>query len=395
MEQQLRELEQKQRKLIFLFGEKLFELSRTQDVRFRYTFEGESEKKEVDRLLTLMNYLEDRIEKLDDAADEEEEVEEALEEEAVEEVEEVAEVEEPEGTFEVEEVEEAPKPRVKEPMITAVMLVEKAEEAPAVPVLTPEEAAEEVTVKVDNYEEDQIGRVVKEEVAIEEAVAVPHMPSRDALEDILHTGDFTSDADKRIFENNLKLLKSGEEREREIGIGQIAHLSSKAVLRRAYEFLLKDPSVRIRLSVIKSVTRMKDADAEGYFELGLADPEEAVRVAALKGLGTHVSPKNGAILERLLKDVNEHIRGLAVTYLGIYYGKDGVAKAVAAKADKSPYVRISLIEMVSIVKPEGSLRVVKELLSDKEDSVKKAAEKALGKVMPERKKDTKNGHKKS
>ena len=42
MEQQLKELEQKQRKLIFLFGEKLFDLARTDDVRFRYTFDGEA-----------------------------------------------------------------------------------------------------------------------------------------------------------------------------------------------------------------------------------------------------------------------------------------------------------------------------------------------------------------
>ena len=204
-----------------------------------------------------------------------------------------------------------------------------------------------------------------------------------------------SEADRRIFENNLKLLKSTEEREREIGIGQIAHLSTKNALRRAYGILLKDPSIRIRLAVIKSVTRMKDADALGYFDLGLSDPDQKVRIAALKGLGTHVSDKNGAVLQKLLQDKDEHIRALAVTYLGIYYGKEGVVKAIAAKADTSPYVRISLIELLSIVKPDGALRIVKELLSDKDESVKKAAEKALDKVMPERKKDSKHGHKKN
>lgn len=383
MEQQLKELELKQRKLIFMLGEKLFDLLRTDDVRFRYTADGIDRQKEVDKLLTLMNYLEDRIEKLDEQllAEEYSDEDDGDDEDAA--------AEEAEEAEEVEQNEEsgsAPEPLAAvvlavpcalKPLATAV-----AQEAPV--ALLPEEPEQEVIVKVDRYDEDQVNRVVEEEVATE--AAVPIAQGQDVLENILLTAEFTSDADKRIFENNLKQLKSGEEREREFSIGQIAHISTRSALRRAYEFLLQDPSIRIRLAVIKSVSRMKDADTEGYFELGLADTDEKVRVAALKGLGTHVSARNRAILERLLKDSNEHIRGLAVTYLGIYYGKEGVVRAIASRDDESAYVRISLIELLTIVKPDGSLKVMKEFLSDKSDDVKKAAEKALARIMPARKK---------
>ncbi|MBF0387274.1 MAG: HEAT repeat domain-containing protein [Candidatus Omnitrophica bacterium] len=417
MDPQLNALEQKQRKLIFIFGEKLFELSRARDVRFRYTFEGEDQRAEIEKLLTLMNYLEDRIESLGDPADQ------SVPADADEESDEVADAQgaaEAESSDDDEELlvsdaseeddydgddsgaEEAVAPAgVPAPVpVVEPLMVTEPEVVIAVPQPVPVAApvsqeplppapvvpAEEVIVKVDEYEEDQVNRVVAEEVALELPGVAEKSGSWDGLEEVLRTADFTSEADRRIFENNLKQLRSGDEREREVSIGQISHISSRKALRQAFECLLRDPAVRIRLAVIKSVSRMKDVEMEGFFELGLSDADDKVRIAALKGLGTQVSDKNRAILERLLKDADEHIRGLAVTYLGIYYGKEGVARAVSMKADPSPYVRISIIELVSIVKPDGALTVVKDLLSDAHDDVKKAAEKALAKVMPERKK---------
>ena len=56
MSQELSALELKQRKLIFLFGEKLFDLSRAGDVSWRYSADGEQQRKEIEKIQTLLNY---------------------------------------------------------------------------------------------------------------------------------------------------------------------------------------------------------------------------------------------------------------------------------------------------------------------------------------------------
>lgn len=92
MEQRLEELRQKQKKLIFLLGEKVEGLYRSGLLRFLYTSEGVKDEEDVLKLLRFLGYIEDRITKIvqicgeEDAltadglaqkADEEEEAEEA------------------------------------------------------------------------------------------------------------------------------------------------------------------------------------------------------------------------------------------------------------------------------------------------------------------------------
>ncbi|MBF0479918.1 MAG: HEAT repeat domain-containing protein [Candidatus Omnitrophica bacterium] len=393
MEQQLDELRAKEKKLIFLFGETMYHLYKSQSVRFLYTSAGEEQEKEVTKLVRLLDYIEDRIAKLEElyAAEEEDEEEDSDEEETEEEVvgdeEELSEAE----TVESEAAEiETEKTQNAEPEKSddVVSLAEQ--------LLVPDKE-EQLNWVAPNVAEiiEQEPEPIKETVAVAveeikpvEVEAVKPVEPKDVLEHILKTAEFVSDVDKRLFEKNIKQLKKGTEREREISVGQIAHTLGNEDLKKVYEFVMKDSSLMVRQAVMKNISRMKDNEMEGFWELGLNDPDLKVRTTAIKGIGTHVTEAHRTTLEVLLKDSEPHVRGLAVTYLGMYYGKEGVRKAVTSWLDQSPYVRTSLIEMLSIVKPEGALTTIKNLLSDTDEDVKKQAEKALKKIMPERKKES-------
>ncbi|MBF0503601.1 MAG: HEAT repeat domain-containing protein [Candidatus Omnitrophica bacterium] len=356
MEPQLQELKDKHRKLVFLFGEQIHQLYKSQDINFIFSPEGRLKEKEIDRLIRLLDYLDERISDLQEDGLEEDELEDEawLQEEAA---------QEDKATLDEEEG-----------------LQQEAEES---------QTGEQISVV-----ESEVKKIVEEENSISAPFAQEKVRLDDTLTRLLDTAVFTSDADRRLFERNIKQFSMGSVREREVALGQIAHITPVEVLRQVYEFAMKDESALVRMAVMKSISRMKEGDSAGFFELGMNDPDIKVRTAAIKGLGSHVSPRNGEILESLLQDNDQHIRGLAVTYLGIYYGKEGVSKAIRAWEDPSSFVRISLLEMLSIVKPEGALRAVKNLLSDKEEDVKKAAEKALEKLMPERKRNKTYGQRK-
>lgn len=65
MERHLEELRQKQRKLTFLLGGTIHRLYKAGAVRFLYTSEGVKEEEEVLRLLRFLDYIEERISKLE------------------------------------------------------------------------------------------------------------------------------------------------------------------------------------------------------------------------------------------------------------------------------------------------------------------------------------------
>ncbi|HBR14152.1 MAG TPA: hypothetical protein DD723_01225 [Candidatus Omnitrophica bacterium] len=403
MAQHLQEIKLKQKKLIFLFGEIMYHFYKSQDVRFLGTSEGEAKEKEVEKLVRLLDYLQERIQKFEEIYDDEhpvgesevEEEEKRPVEEETSQGEEPPKVEDPEEPIETEDSEVVEEESDKEASrCEKVLEPEKEEQKNFVSPGAVQNVVEESLPSAENAAA-ATEECVSAEVAVKRAVAEESVRSvplaregfgdEDILENIFQTAIFASDAEKKLFKKNLEHLKKGNEREREICVSQIAHVTGKEALRKVYEFAMKDVSSRVRLAVIKNISRMKEGESKDFLELGLSDPDAKVRIAAIKSLGRHGSDKYRKILERFLKDSDQHIRGLAVTYLGIYHGEEGIRKAIMAWTDESPYVRISLIEMLSVVKPEGALTTIKNLLSDREEEVKKAAEKALKKLIPGRK----------
>lgn len=337
MEQRVEELRQKQKKLTFALGDKIRRLYKSQGVRFLYTSEGVEDEEGVNKLIRLLDYLDERIEKFeeiygqaDDQADGE--VEEAGELEQIQE-ERFSEAEEEEGAG-----------SITRPQITAAL-----DEGPR--------------------------------------------EKESTLDSICRSARLESDAEERLFKKSLERMQKGTEREREVAVGHIAGITDKDALRKVYAFAMKDASSLVRLAVVRQVARTQDADNDELLLFGLKDTDIQVKIAALKGVGSWVSGRHQDFLGEVLKDGDEHARGLAVTYLGIYYGKDGVKKACAASTDQSPYVRKSLIDMLAIVKPEGALSTIKNLLSDNDKAVVSAAELALAKLMPS--KIRREGHGKS
>ncbi|MBF0571449.1 MAG: HEAT repeat domain-containing protein [Candidatus Omnitrophica bacterium] len=372
MDQHLQELKSKQRKLIFLFGEAVYKLYKSKEISFGFASEDRPKEQEIEKITRLLDYLDERITKIEELEDEDEE--ESEDDTAVYQEEDEIE-DEVEDELEAESAVEDEKEDEGEIQQEAVV-------------------EDEIELEETSTVESEVNKAVEEESSASSPFVEERIRPDDTLTRLLETASFNCDADRRLFEKNINQLSMGTQREREVAIGQIAHITPKDILHQVYEFAMKDESSLVRLAVIKNVSRMKQGEAEGFFDLGMNDADAKVRTAAVKGLGSHVSDRNRKILDGLLSDSDEHIRGLAVTYLGIYYGKEGVKKAITAWEDTNPYVRISLLEMLSIVKPEGALTVVKNLLSDKEQDVKKAAEKALEKLMPERKRNKNYGKRK-
>lgn len=62
---QLEELRLKKRKLVFVLGELLYALHKTQNIRFLYTSSGVPQEKEVQKLMRLIDYISGRIKKFE------------------------------------------------------------------------------------------------------------------------------------------------------------------------------------------------------------------------------------------------------------------------------------------------------------------------------------------
>jgi hypothetical protein len=71
---QLEELNRKQRKVTYLLGEIIYKLYQSKIIRFLYTSEGAEEEKEVKKTLKLLDYICERIKKLEEVYPEETEI---------------------------------------------------------------------------------------------------------------------------------------------------------------------------------------------------------------------------------------------------------------------------------------------------------------------------------
>lgn len=61
----LEDLKRKNRKVTFYLGDLIYKLYVSQSLRFFYTSEGLEQEKEVKRILRLLDYIRERIEKLE------------------------------------------------------------------------------------------------------------------------------------------------------------------------------------------------------------------------------------------------------------------------------------------------------------------------------------------
>jgi hypothetical protein len=379
MNDQLEHLRKKHKQLMVVIGETLSRLYGEKAVSFRYEAEGGSDEKEVEKLMRLECYLRERIERYEEIfGDEDADGDEASC---------ADECDACEGCGgEAEKTEENEEPAVEE----ALEVHEVAPGKPLEPVV--EAAVPEEALREEPDEEECCRCCMGEDAppvtpdAPEATLPVQEPEESISIIDIAAKADLASDAERRIFEKGALALQKGNEREKEMAVGQISHVKDKKALRKVYEIALDDESPAVRLAVVKQIARSDDDDNEGLFRKAAGDAEAKIRVAAVKGIASFASERRQAFFEELMSSKDPEIRGLAVTYLGIYYGKEGIKKAREAVLDESPYVRKSLLDMVSVVKPEGALATVKDMLSDKDGEVRKAAEEALDRLISERKK---------
>ncbi|MBF0217670.1 MAG: HEAT repeat domain-containing protein [Candidatus Omnitrophica bacterium] len=362
MNEQLESLRKKHKQLMVVIGETLSRLYSQKAVSFRYEDESGSDEKEVEKLMRLESYLRERIGRYEEVfGDGDEDDEDCCADEC----------DACEGCEEEEKTDENEEPA--------------SEEALEVHEIEPEKPVEEECCRCCMEDSAPHEEPVSSEVSL---------PVREPVEDIsiidiAAKADLASDAERRIFEKGALALQKGNVREKEMAVSQISHVKDRDALRKAYAFAMNDESPAVRLAVVKQIARSNDDDNEGLFRRAVGDAEARIRVAAVKGIGSFVSERRRAFFEELMASADQEIRGLAVTYLGIYYGRDGIKKAREAVLDESPYVRKSLLEMISVVKPDGGLATVKDMLSDKDAEVRKAAEEALDKLISERKKGRK------
>ena len=471
----MEELSRKHRKLVFLLGEVLYKLYRSELVRFLYTSDGVKDEEEVDKIISLLGYLDGRIvksgsvrdkkdsamENRDDGAavpapetkigETQDKPEEALTADPDNRPEE-AKKETDDGSKEGSEERPEERPDDKHEENTGddqeegsygepeTELEEKPEESPYErpersseerPYIVPQTRPEERVYRVPGAEPESGLRAVpeigpeessgwartekpgerpEEKLAEEERVfencseEIPAAASEtqkaacgseplsgrragtedpsdrgDPFGDITRSAIFSSNRERDFFELNLSSLRSEDEKERERGIRNIAHLSDKKTVRRIYRRAIRDGSSLVKNAVLRAIFRFRDKEDEDLYIAALADKDSAVRMTAIRGLSGIATEKSFLRLEELLKDGDQRVRALAGTSLGIYYSERGLERALALCSDESAYVRRNIVDMLGVVDPDGSHDAIAKMSDDRSEEVRDAAAEALKK----------------
>ncbi len=441
MNNPLEEIRQKQRKLVYHFGEQLYSFRRSGHLDFSFSSSNSVQEKEITKLLKLLQYMDERICKFEElsAREAEEPVQAAADpgadagteifEEKVETVAEAA--AEDESRILQEKAESAPETVVEkaseipeEEIETASEPVFEKEETPE-PVGPEEVPTSEVSPAVSlaeelnratealseplsvGHSEINAGESTEIEMTLEqketETLETVFQPAEETLapetssitvtfQDVLAGARFKSETEKNLFEDNFGAFQSGDEKSRARAIKNLSHLGGKEAFQNVCKLAMRDPSAEIRMTVLKTIGRTRQPENAELYRTGLKDEDASVRITSIKGFSMLLLNDSRPSLEPLLRDPDAHVRGIAATCLGIYGGTEGVRAASELWKDQDAYVRKSLVDMLAVVRAPGALTVVKQLLEDQDEGVRRAAENALNKVKPAEEKWKKYGN---
>ena len=408
MQNSLSELKQKQRKLLYHFGETLYNLYRADSIDFVFPAGNAWQEQETSKLLKLLNYMTERVRKFEELASREETVEAVAEP--------VPEVQSSVAELPVPSLGDTVLDEEKKPMD------EKSESVPEAPLgekegirweeAGPAESEGSSSTSRSIVEVEQVSETLSggslaatltetlEEKAEEEARLSPEAlveqetsqlaaqfpdeaPTQAAVsvtfQGLLESVRFKSETEQRLFEENLDVLRNGQEKERVRALKNVSYLVGKTTFKDVCGLVMKDPGPAVRIAALKTLGRTRDPESLDLYRTGLQDEDAGVRIACVKGLSMLLLKDCVPVIEPMGKDPDARVRGMTVTYLGIYGGPQGVQLASEAWKDEDAYVRKSLVDMLAIVRAPGTFSVIKQLLDDTDEGVRRSAANALNK----------------
>jgi hypothetical protein len=400
----LEDLKQKQRKLIFHFGEMIYGSLKSERIELAFPGEHSSEEKETVKLLKLLRYMEERIRKFERTAAGREEtdaketrsgaceisVENPLTEQAKDAVSAAC-----PGRADVpcEKCEECPPAEAACVAPVAEEVAPQTEPAAgeALPEIKPD--AERTPVEEFQTVEPQTQSHTASDEAPQPVTATPVLdemagvknspPAADPFGDILTAAALGSETERRVFEETVDVLRFGDEKDRERAVKSVSHFGGKETFLAICRVMMKDPAAPVRTAVIKAIARIRDAGVAEIYQQGLDDEDAGVRIAAVKGLSMALPKDSVSSIIPLLRDPDAHVRGMAVTCLGIYGGEAGAQAVFELRGDPDAYVRKSLVDVFGIVRAPGMLPTIKMMVDDENEVVRKAVESALSKAKVE------------
>ncbi len=393
-------LKQKQRKLLYHFGETIYELYRAECIDFTFPSGNEALEKETSKLLKLLNYMDERIQKFEQADPREEtvpageasvpEVKAPVAEESAESPAVVVHSEEaPLAEKQTEGVSESPEEEGEELRWEESGSTENDESSSTAPIAAESESAPEIlsegssNASFAEVPEEETIFVPEPEAFVPETPVPEETPAQgtDALtfQGLLDGVRFKSEIERRVFEDNLGVLQAGDEKDRVRALKNISRLGGKETFKDVCNLAMKDTDPAVRSTAIKLIGRTRDPESAGLFRAGLQDRDAGVRIASVKGLSMLLLKDCVPSIESMLQDPDAHVRGMTVTYLGIYGGAEGIRLASEACKDPDSFVRKSLVDVLAIVRAPGTISVVKQLLDDPDDGVRRSAANALSK----------------
>lgn len=142
-----------------------------------------------------------------------------------------------------------------------------------------------------------------------------------------------------------------------------------------------EPTLTPDLNIILS--EFADKEKLETLLLQLKDPDPFVRVEAVQALGERQEKQSLIPICDSLKDENLYVRAYAAEALGKIGGMDiplTLSKLLPALDDVSAYVRAMIVAALGELQDERAAEAVRELLHDKDESVRTMAVWALNKI---------------
>lgn len=99
--------------------------------------------------------------------------------------------------------------------------------------------------------------------------------------------------------------------------------------------------------------REPETDPKSRYLRGLNDPDSSVKASAIKELSKLLGQDSVPFIKPLLEDMDPHVRGMAVTCLGIHGGEEGVVAIEKIRHDTDAYVK-KCFEELFVIMPESS-----------------------------------------
>ena len=167
--------------------------------------------------------------------------------------------------------------------------------------------------------------------------------------EFIKTAKFNAKKDQELFKENKSSLQSIDPEERKKSIKAFSGLSNKFILIKFYKIALDDESPAIRLAVVNQIPSLPEKISESLFKAAILNSESSIKSTSIKMLCKIKKEGSIPLLRPIIEDDDAYVRGMAVTCLGLYCGKEGLNLISEFKDDDDPHVQKCIADIINIV----------------------------------------------